>query len=182
MVADADGHPVAGHRVELAAEVGKVARLSRRVESGSATTRVRAEPRCPGGLNATWPSPAPEASRKRSTPPAAAIRSSYASGSAGSGSQSRPDGDLEVLRPARVEPVHDLHPPEPPARVRQRGVDRAEPLVGELDVLVHHHDDQVAQVQLLRGGQPSQVPVGSRAGSGRRDTPAGRAGPVLGGE
>ena len=55
---------------------GKVARLSRRVCSASSTTRLLLSRGEPGGLKAIWPSPAPEASRKRSMPPAAARRRS----------------------------------------------------------------------------------------------------------
>ncbi|MGZ4388475.1 MAG: hypothetical protein ACXVZL_03750 [Gaiellaceae bacterium] len=61
--------------------------MSRRVVSASSTTAVRPSRGAPGPSMATWPSEAPEASRKRSIPPAAAIRSSYAAGSVGSGSQ-----------------------------------------------------------------------------------------------
>src|SRR4051812_19234163 len=71
---------------------GNVARLSRRVLSASSITAVRPSRAEPGGTNATWPSDAPEASRKRAMPPAVAMRPSYASGSLGSGSQTLDSG------------------------------------------------------------------------------------------
>ena len=66
---------------------GKVIRLSRRVSSDSGMIRVRLSRGLPGGLNATCPSLAPDASMKKSIPPASAMRASYAAGSRTSGNQ-----------------------------------------------------------------------------------------------
>ncbi len=133
--------------------VGNVARLSRRVCSASGTTWVRVETAVPGGLKAMCPSPAPEARMNRSMPPRPAIRLSYSSGSAGSGTQSR---SRSIPRPAPhrlIEPLHDLHQPEAEARVGQRRVDAPEAARGlvALQVLVHHDDRDVTQVQGASG-------------------------------
>ena len=53
MVATPTVTPNRGTASSWPPKLGKVARLSRRVDSGSATTRVRAPVSVPGGLNAT---------------------------------------------------------------------------------------------------------------------------------
>ncbi|AKH86190.1 hypothetical protein AA958_32690 [Streptomyces sp. CNQ-509] len=71
---------------------GKVFMLSARVVSASAVIRLPESAAVPGGLNATCPSDAPEASRNRSTPPASASLASYAAGSCGDGNHTASAG------------------------------------------------------------------------------------------
>ena len=97
-----DRHALRRHVVERL-ELRGTSRDCRAASSRRARTmRVRPSRGEPGGRNATCPSDAPDASRKRSMPPAAAIRVVVRCGVVGSGSQTlggvRAAGDLARAR------------------------------------------------------------------------------------